>query len=248
MKESLQKVLTIVFVVGIEFLLINWNTNPFLMRWDEPVSVEEAWITNREGRRAVGELDTVTTLEQIKEKSYIAPFFFKAKDLEPTGIYKLLSVEYKGIVRKGRTVNIFPRSMYTTGTFLPKVYRGMYGQFYKATLYDGSNVLVLIGCNDEEIFLEEGYSDVVAGYVLSSPQLLSEENRKDIPEELITLDKQMDILGYINMGDHSWAKRHDFGLFMMNFMKLVIAVLGAYLILVFISMFLGKNETEGKQE
>lgn len=248
MKDSLIKVLTIVFVLGIQFLLINWNTNPFLMRWDEPVTVEKAWITNSEGRRAVGELDTVTTLEQIKEKSHTAPFFFRAKELEPTGIYKLLSGEYEGIVRNGKTFNIFPRSMYTTGTFLPKVYRGMYGQFYKATMYDGSNVLVLIGCNDEEFFLEEGYDDVVAGYVLSSPQLLSEESRKDIPEELITLDKQMDILGYINMGDHSWAKRHDFGLFMMNFMKLLIAILGTYFILVFISMFLGKNESEEQQD
>ena len=90
-------------VLLIEFLLINWNTNTFLKRWDELVPVEEAWITNREGRRAVGVLDTVTTLEQIQEKSHTDPFFFQAKELEPTGIYKLLSGEYEGIVRKGKT-------------------------------------------------------------------------------------------------------------------------------------------------
>lgn len=242
MKEFLTKGITLVIVVAMEFLLINWNTNTFLKRWDEPVTVEKAWITNSEGRRAVGELDTVTTLEQIQEKSHTAPFFFSAKELEPTGVYKLLSGEYEGTVRKGKTFNIFPRSMYTTGTFLPKVYRGMYGQFYKATMYDGSNVLVLIGCNDEKIFLEEGYEDVVAGYVLSSPQLLSEESRKEIPEELITLDKQMDISGYINMGDHSWAKRHDFGLFMMNAVKFLISVLVAVLVLTWIESLNKKSK------
>ena len=33
-----------------------------------------------EERRAVGELDTVTTLEQIQEKSHTSPFFFRQRN------------------------------------------------------------------------------------------------------------------------------------------------------------------------
>ena len=231
MREFLLKLAMLGLVIIMELLLVNWDTNQFLKKWDKPISIEEATRHNQ-GRRVNGTLETVTTKEQIEALEWNAAFFFQAKELKPTGIYRLLREEYEGITGVGKSKNIFPRKMFTTGTFLSKVYRGMYGQFYEATLSDGSNVLVLIGCNDEKEFIKKGYSDVLTIY----HDTLGEKGKSDWEtDELLQQTKErMDISGYLDLSDDSWANRHDFGLFVMNMVKLIISILGATIIYLFL--------------
>ena len=159
------------------------------------------------------------------------------ESLEATGLYKLLSTDYEGIVSVGRTFNIFPRKMFTSDTFLPTVYRGMYGQFYKATLRDGNQVLLLVGCNDMEAVEAGDYSNIVARYHNGTVEGIENNYQNEVSEQIQTLEESMGVKGYINIADITWAKRHDFGLFMMNVLKAFLSAIAAGIVVCIINMF-----------
>lgn len=103
----------------------------------------------------------------------------------------------------------------------------MYGQFYIATLLDGNQVLLLVGCNDMDAVEAGDYTNMVAKYHTQVVEGMESNYKNDVSKQLQQLEASMSIGGYINMADISWAKRHDFGLFMMNVIKAAIATLVA---------------------
>lgn len=226
MKQIVHKLVIIIVFLITEAFLIHWNTNPYFMRKDKIVEITQMSVFY-EGRRADGDIDTVDTLEKLIEKEDTEGYYVQIEDLEATGYYKLLSPEYEGVVRKGKTFNIFPRKMFTADTFLPTVYRGMYGQFYIATLLDGNQVLLLVGCNDMDAVEAGDYTNMVAKYHTQVVEGMESNYKNDVSKQLQQLEASMSVAGYINMADISWAKRHEFGLFMMNVIKAAIATLVA---------------------
>lgn len=225
-KQIVHKLVFILVFLAMEALLIHWNTNTYLMRKDKTVEITQMSVFY-EGRRAEVDIDTVDTLEKLIEKEDIEGYYIQVESMEATGYYKLLSPEYEGVVRKGKTFNIFPRKMFTSNTFLPTVYRGMYGQFYKATLLDGNRVLLLVGCNDMDAVEAGNYTNMVARYHTQVVEGLESSYKNETSERIQQLEASMNVAGYINIADISWAKRHDFGLFMMNIIKAVIATVVA---------------------
>ena len=237
MKDIVTKIVIIIVFIAMEVVLINWNTNTYLMKNEETVEITQLSVLY-EGRRAEGELDTINTLEKVVEKEDTEGYYVQIEDLEATGYYKLLSTEYEGIVRTGKTFNIFPRKMFTSDTFLPTVYRGMYGQFYKATLTDDSQVLLLVGCNDMEAVEDGNYTNIVARYHTQVIEGLESKYKNEVSAEIQQIESSMSIDGYINIADISWAERHDFGLFMMNVVKAAIATIVAGIVVCIINAFL----------
>ncbi len=259
MKDIITKIIIVVVFIGMEIILMKWNTNKFLMSKADNVDLDEyvamyqtnmsqaeatelpadmeAELKNRmnvgvmaasfEGMKTNSGLATVSTLEEVMEKGDTEGYFLKVESFEATGIYKLLSTDYEGILRKGKTFNIFPRKMFTTETFLPTVYSGMYGEFYKAKLSDGEELLILVGCNDIEAVIEGEYGNIIAKYHGHTVEGLEEEYQNAASDKLQQLESSMSTEGYINLGDTGWAERHNFGLFMMNVLKAVISALAA---------------------
>lgn len=237
MKDIVTKIVIIIVFIAMEVVLINWNTNTYLMKNEETVEITQLSALY-EGRRAEGDIDIVDTLEKVVEKEDTEGYYIQIRDMEATGYYKLLSTEYEGVVRTGKTFNIFPRKMFTSNTFLPTVYRGMYGQFYKATLTDDSQVLLLVGCNDMEAVEEGDYTNIVAKYHTQVVEGLESKYKNEVSDEIQQIETSMSIDGYINIADISWAERHDFGLFMMNVVKAAIATLVAGIVVCIINAFL----------
>lgn len=269
MKDIITKIIIVVVFLGMEVILMKWNTNKFLMSEADSVDLDEyvamyqanmsaaggteltadmeAELKSRmnigvmaasfEGMKTNSGLTTVSTLTEVMEKGDTEGYFLKVESFEATGIYKLLSTDYEGILRKGRTFNIFPRKMFTTKEFLPTVYRGMYGEFYKAKLSDGEELLVLVGCNDREAVEKGEYENVIAKYHPNTVEGLEEEHQNEASAKLQQLEGSMSTEGYINLGDTGWAERHNFGLFMMNVLKAAIATLTAGLFVGLIGIF-----------
>lgn len=266
MKELVTKIIIVVVFLIMEVVLMNWNTNKFLMTKTDTVAPDEyaamyqtdmsesdltadmqseiknlmsvgVMAASFEGRKTDSELAVVAALADIREKGDTEGYFLQAESLEATGIYKLLSTDYEGILRKGRTFNIFPRKMFTTETFLPTIYRGMYGQFYKAKLSDGEEVLVLVGCNDIEAAENGTYGNIIAKYHAHTVEGLEEKYQNEASDKLKQLESSMSTEGYINLGDTDWAERHNFGLFAMAALKAAIATLAAALVVWFVGLF-----------
>ncbi|MBQ7774460.1 MAG: hypothetical protein IJ379_00930 [Lachnospiraceae bacterium] len=243
MKKYKAQMITLIVVILMELLLVNWNTNTFLMdREPKETSIEDSW--QYIGQRVTAPLNMITGMEQLSAQSEAEAFFVAPVQLEPTGIYKLLDDQYEGITGVGKTHNIFPREMFTKNTFLVKMYRGMYGQFYTATFADNSKILVFIGCNEESAIKEKDYKNLAAQYEKGNvTQTSTADYFNEVSEELQNLQNSMDMEGYIDMTDAAWAKRHDFGLFMMNMLKLLIACLAATIVLI-----IDKDLTEKKSK
>ncbi len=236
MKDIVTKIVIIIVFLAMEVVFINWNTNQYLMKGDE-VSEITGMSVLYEGRRAKGDIDTVETLEEVIAKEDIEGYYLKMESLEATGLYKLLSTDYEGIVSVGKTFNIFPRKMFTADTFLPTVYRGMYGQFYKATLQDGNQVLLLVGCNDIEDVEAGDYSNIVARYHNGIVEGIENNYQNEVSEQIQQLEESMSVKGYINIADITWAQRHDFGLFMMSVLKAFVAAIIAGIVVCVINIF-----------
>lgn len=208
MKDS--GVIIIIVFLSVELLLMNWNTNKYLMSDKDRIATEVYAETYQS--------DMITSLEA-------------------TGIYRLLSDDYEGVTRVGRTFNIFPRKMFTTKKFLPTVYREVYGEFYKAKLSDSETILVLIGCNDIDAVENGTYKNLRAGYHEQAVSFGDEKYQNEASDKLKQLEADMSIKGYIDFGDTDWAKRHSFGLFAMCMLKAAIAVLMAAIAAWYIGIF-----------
>lgn len=266
MKEIVTKIIIVVVFLLMEVLLMNWNTNKFLMSEADMVVLDEyaemyqtnvsesdltadmqseiknlmntgVMAASFEGRKTDSELAVVSALAEIREKGDTEGYFLQAESLEATGIYKLLSTDYEGILRKGKTFNIFPRKMFTTETFLPTIYRGMYGQFYKAKLSDQEEVLVLVGCNDIEAAENGAYGNIIAKYHAHTVEGLEEKYQNEASDKLKQLESSMSTEGYINLGDTDWAERHNFGLFAMAVLKAAISTLAAAFVVWLVGLF-----------
>lgn len=227
MRNILMKIIIVAVFLLMEAILVPLNTNKLLKSFDKVYKVTGTYTDlSYEGRKAEGDLQTVSTLAQIEEISYNDVYFFSAVSMEPTGIYKLLDEKYEGIVRVGKTFNFFPRKLFTDSLFLPTVYPGMYGEFYIAQLVDGSSILVLVGCNDKAE-VRKGDLSVMARYHTGAVEGRESYYADEVSEALKALEASMELRGYINLADSQWADRHSFGLFFMSVVKALISLVVA---------------------
>lgn len=127
-----------------------------------------------------------------------------------------------GIVKKGKSENFVPRTMFTTESLATWLYPEMYGQYYVLTLEDGQRVLLLVGCKDVKAVEAGDYQDMMAAYYEFIPYVHIDKYDNETSHAIVDLEQEMDISGCIWMADTEWADRHDFGIFMVKFGKFLL--------------------------
>lgn len=210
------------------YLFTYWNTNPILMSEKDIIKEEiindQYTLSYYVGRRYDGELDIIKNSQELNaiDKMFY-PFYLDNIVFEPTGLYMLLDSKYEGIVHKGKTSNWVSRDMFTFQGTCIRLYPGMYAELYVGTLEDNKKILIIVGCNERESVKAGDYKNIIANYYTEIPYLLTKKYYNKAAEQIENLYNTMDIEGCIWLGDKYWADRHDFGLFVMLSMKLILA-------------------------